>query len=202
MTYRRITSLGLAGGLLLLPLRALATSVNAPEFKQLVSSADYIVRAVVKSVTAEWREDKGRKYIATKVELEIREIIRGLPPQPLVLELVGGRIGEEELVVEGAPKFYVGDEDILFVQGNGRQIFPLVGLMHGRYPIFKDAKTGQEFAVRSNGMPLYSEQDVSLPMTTRSAVKTQNPKADPMTAATFCRKVREVVALSTPESAN
>ncbi len=202
MTYRRITSLGLAVGLLLLPLRSFATSVNAPEFNQLVSSADYIVRAMVKSVTAEWREDKGRKYIATKVELEIREIIRGIPPQPLVLELVGGRIGEEELVVEGAPKFHVGDEDILFVQGNGRQIFPLVGIMHGRYPIFIDKKTGREFVVRSNGMPLYSEQDVSLPMTILSAVKMQNPKAEPMTAAAFCRKVREVVALSTPESAH
>ena len=191
MSQRRFALFGLAVALLLLPLRTSATSVVAPDFNVLVGEADYVVRAVVKSVTSEWRENKGQRFIASKVELEVREVIKGTPPQPLVLDIIGGRIGEEELVVEGAPKFLVGDEDILFVQGNGRQVFPLVAMMHGRYPVFRDAKTGVKYALRSNGMPLYSEQDVSLPMTRLSAAKAENAQARPMTADAFIKKIRE-----------
>jgi len=191
MLHRRIAFFGLALSLLALPLRSLATSVVAPDFGSLVGQSDYVVRAVVKSVTCEWREHNGQQYIASKIELEVREVIKGTPPSPLVLDVVGGKIGDEELTVEGAPKFLVGDEDILFVQGNGRQVYPLTAMMHGRYPIFRDAKSGERLVLRSNGMPLYSEQDVSLPMTKLSAVKEQDPAAKPMTADNFIRKIRE-----------
>jgi hypothetical protein len=190
MPLRRLTLLWFAAGLLLLPFRAFATSVVAPDFSTLVNDADYVVHAVVKSVTSDWREHDGHRYIATKVELEVKEVIKGTPPSPLVLDVMGGRVGDEELVVTGVTKFLVGDEDILFVQGNGHQVYPLVAMMHGRYPLFRDAKTGEKYVVRSNGMPLYSEQDVSLPMTTLSPLKTQSPAAKPMTADTFVQKVR------------
>ena len=196
MSLRRLALFGLASALLSLPLRSLATSVVAPDFDTLVSQADYVVRAVVKSVTSEWREHNGQQYIATKIELEVREVIKGTPPSPVVLDMLGGRVGDREMTIEGAPKFQVGDEDILFVQGNGQQIYPLVAMMHGRYPIFRDAKTGEQFVLRSNGMPLYSEQDVSLPMTKLSAAKVQDPAAKPMTADEFIKKIRS----SRPES--
>jgi len=196
MTTRRTAAWGLVLTLLLLPLSLRATSVIAPEFDSLVSQSDYVVRAVVRSVTAEWKENGPQKYIVSKVELEVRETIKGAAPEPLVLTMVGGKIGTEELRLEGAPQLQVGDEDIFFVQGNGQQIYPLVAIMHGLYPIMKDAKTGTEYVLRSNGMPLYSEQDVSLPMTTLSAVKVQNPQALPMVAAEFIRKVRASVPTS------
>jgi hypothetical protein len=180
----------------MLPRWACATTVEAPEFEALVNQADYVVRASVKSVTAEWRENQGRKYIATRVALDIIEIIRGIPPQPLVLELVGGRVGNEELVIEGAPKFLLGDDVILFVQGNGRQIYPLVAIMHGLYPVMKDEKSQQEYVLRSNGLPLYSEQEVSLPIGAMSAAKAVNPAALPLTARTFIQKIRMVSPLS------
>jgi len=126
-------ALGLA--LCLLPLRSLATSVVAPEFDSLVSQSDYVVRAVVKSVNSEWRIDGSNRSIITKVELTVREMIKGTPPTPLVLEMLGGTIGETTMRVDGAPKFRVGDEDILFIHGNGRQFSPLVGIMYGRYAV-------------------------------------------------------------------
>lgn len=175
---------------LLLPGRIAATTVEAPAFKELTDLADYVVRGVVTDVSSEWREHEGRRYIASRVEIEILDVIRGSPPPRLVLELLGGRVGEDELVVEGAPRFYVGDEDIFFVRGNGRAFYPLVGIMHGIYPILHDFQTGQDHVLRSNGMPLYSEQDVSLPMTRLSAVKAKNPAAPPMTADAFIRRVR------------
>ncbi|MBI2813115.1 MAG: hypothetical protein HYX71_02380 [Opitutae bacterium] len=196
MLTRHLLRLGLL--LVLLPRPAIATMVDAPDIDSLISQSDYIVRAVVKAATPEWREHAGRRYISTKVELEIREVIKGAPPARLVLDLIGGRIGEEELVVEGLPRFGVGDDQILFVHGEQRKMFPLVALMHGVYPVFRDAKTGQDYVMRSNGRPLYSAQDVSLPMTTPTAAQQQNSAARPMTAATFARQIRNRIAAQSP----
>ncbi len=134
-----------------------------PDFDHLVGQADYVVRAVVTSVTSELRTDGPHRHIITKVELDVREVISGTPPQPLVLQLLGGKVGDEEMVVDGVPKFKVGDEDILFVHGNGRQFCPVVALKYGRFPIKRDDK-GREYIVRANGVPLMSEQDVIKPM--------------------------------------
>ncbi len=199
MPFRFAALLGILGGWLLTPV-ARATSVAAPEFEQLVSQADYVVRVVVKSINSEWRENQGHAYIASKVELELHEILKGVPPQPLVLEFVGGRVGTEELVIEGAPKFHVGEENILFVQGNGHQIYPLVGIMHGLYLIYKETKSGPAYVLRSNGMPLYSEQEVALPMTAWDAIKRLHPQALPMTAAAFSQKIRSVGTHTAPTS--
>src|SRR5882757_889291 len=143
---------------------ARATTVNPPEFADLVNESDFIVRAVVKSVTSEYAQPNSKKII-TKVTLDVREVIAGTPTQPLVLVMLGGRVGDNEMTIEGAPKFQVGDEDILFVQGNGQQIYPLVAIMHGRYPIQRESGTGREFVTRSNKVPLQDPLEVALPMT-------------------------------------
>ncbi|NBR09743.1 MAG: hypothetical protein EBT98_08890 [Opitutaceae bacterium] len=194
MSFRLLSVLGMIAGLWLFATLGHATSVEAPNFEQLVSQADYVVRGVITSITPEWRDNQGRPYILSKVTLELREIIKGTPPQPLVMEFVGGRMGAEELVIEGAPKFHLGEENILFVQGNGQQIYPLVGIMHGLYVVYKEAQSGQELILRSNGLPLYSEQDVALPLMSWDAVKRANPQARPMTTAAFTQKIRAVSA--------
>ena len=150
--------------LVIVPGTVLATTVNPPTFTQLVNESDYIVRAVVKSVTSEWRENQGPRHIFTFVELDVREVIAGNPPQPLILQMLGGKVGDEELTVSGAPKFQVGDEDVLFIQGNGRNISPLIGIMHVRYPVMKEKGTGREFITRSNQVPLQDTAEVALPM--------------------------------------
>jgi hypothetical protein len=198
MNARRYLLTGLALGLALLA-RLPATTVEAPDIDSLINQSDYVVRAVVKSATAEWREHAGQRYIGTKVELEIREVIKGSPPSPLVLDMIGGRVGEDELAIQGMPKFQVGDENVLFVHGEQRRMLPLVAMMHGVYPILREAGSGESYVLRSNGLPLYSTQDVSLPMNRLSTVKQQNPSARPLTAATFIRQIRD--RITNPQSA-
>ena len=170
--------------------RVSATTVIPPTFDQLVSRSDYIVRATVKSVTAEWRTDGANKHIISKVELEVSEVIAGTPPQPLVLEMLGGKIGTQEMRVEGAPKFQVGDEDILFVHGNGQQITPLVAMMHGRYPVMHDPSTGRAYMAREGRAPLYDEQEVALPMGAASSVKAKQPAAQPLSPEDFVARIK------------
>jgi hypothetical protein len=193
---RRIILLILAVVLGLLPFRGLATSVIAPDFNTLVNEADYVVRAVVKSVNSEWRENEGRRYIATMVELQVSDIVKGTPPQSVILQMVGGTVGPDTLTVTDAPKFVVGDDAIFFVQGNGRQMYPLVAIMHGLYPVYRDSQSNLEYVVRSNGMPLYTENDVSLPMSSLSTIKAQNPASRPMSVAAFEQKIRAAASTS------
>jgi hypothetical protein len=179
-----------------------ATTVIAPDFDSLVGNADYIVRAVVKSVTPEWRanpEKPGQRYIATMVELDVKEVIKGTPPSPVVLNLVGGRIDDRELTIEGAPKFAVGQESILFVRGNGRLVIPLVGMMHGKYNIRRDKVTGREEVLRNNGRPLYDEKDVALPEAALSAAPAGNPQAQPLTPAEFTARIKKSSKYTTRE---
>jgi len=141
------------------------TTVTPPEFTQLVNEADYVVRAVVKSVNVAAKAKPGRRTLPyTLVELEVKQVIVGTPPTPLVLEILGGKIGDQELAISGAPQFAVGEESIFFVQGNQTQIFPLARMMHGLYPILKDQATGREYVARSNGEPMANVNQVSEPM--------------------------------------
>lgn len=181
----------LALGLSLLSRPLLATTVEPPSLDSLVGQSDYVVRAVVKSTTPSWQEYEGRRYIRTAIELEVREVIKGTPPSPLVLDLVGGKIGEDELVIEGMPKFHVGDEHVLFVHGKERKLIPLVALMHGVYPVMREARSGQAYVLRSNGRPLYSADEVATPMSETSSIKRQNPLASPLTVGAFISQIRQ-----------
>jgi hypothetical protein len=172
-----------------------ATTVTPPAFPELVNESDYIVRAVVKSVNSEYAVP-GKRKIITKVELEVREIIAGTPPQPLVLTLLGGKIGDEEMILEGAPQFRVGDEDVLFIQGNGQQIYPLTAMMHGRYPIQREADSGREFVTRSNKVPLQDTAEVALPMTQGGAAEMQLRMVNPAQALTPEEFVRQIKAVA------
>jgi hypothetical protein len=148
---------------LLLAANLSATTVNPPEFPELVNQSDYIVRAVVTSVSSDYASPGSRK-IVSQVALEVKEVIAGKPPSPLVLRVVGGRVGDREMAIAGVPKFVVGEESILFVQGNGRQIYPLVRMAHGRYPILREAGSGREHMIRSDGAALRNVSEVSRPI--------------------------------------
>jgi hypothetical protein len=179
--------------LAILPLGAPATTVIAPDFDRLVNSADYVVRATVKSIASDWRDNPdrpGKPYIATRVELDVLEVISGTPPTPLVLDLAGGRIGDKELTIDGAPRFVVGQESILFIRGNGRQIVPLVGMRHGHYPVRRDKRTGATQVMRSGGKLLYHETEVALSEGAASAVTTRNPRAQPLSSDEFAARIR------------
>lgn len=181
-----------------------ATSVNAPDFEKLVAQTDYVVRAEVTAIISDWRENPkvaGQLYIGSRVELRVLEVITGNPPQPLVLEVMGGQVGREAMTVEGAPNFRVGEESILFVRGNGRMIVPLTAMMHGYYPVRRDPHTGERRVLRSNGKLLYSEHDVVLPLGATSGVVMRNPRAQPLSVTDFCSRIRQTANAAREDSA-
>ncbi len=169
-----------------------ATTVIQPTFDRLVGTADYVVRVKVKSIESSWRDNTakpGERYMGTAVTLDVLETISGTPPSPLVLDLIGGKVGNEELTIEGAPKFVVGQESILFVRGNGQVYFPLVGLMHGYFPIRRDVRTGTAQVLRANGSPLYSEKELD-PAAAQSTT-VHSPQDQAMTPEAFRDRIQQ-----------
>jgi hypothetical protein len=173
------------------PLRA--TSVLPPDFEQLVNESDYVVRAVVDSTRADYRDGPQGRLIVTTVRFRLRETATGQPPATLELEMFGGQIGDDRLIVNGAPVFRVGEDNFLFVRDNGRCITPLVAMMHGRYRVLRDPATGQEFVARENRVPLQDVAEIALPLATAEVAERLRRAirpGDALTPAEFTAQIR------------
>lgn len=182
----------LLGCSLLAPAPAHATTVLPPTFEELVNGSDFIVRTKVLGLRTEATERNGRRWIHTYVRFEVIETIAGTAPTHLELRLLGGKSGDEEMRVEGVPEFRLADEDILFVHGNGRNFFPLYAVMHGRYPIERDA-SGREMVTRSDAVPLSDIAEIPLPLTegaARTVLRAAKGQSSGMTPQDFAQAIR------------
>lgn len=195
---RPLRFLALCATLLAATAAARATTVIPPEFSELVSESDYVIRGRVRSLSNDVQMRDGREVPFTLVQVEVRDVIAGTAPAVVTLRMLGGRTSDgRELRVEGVPAFTVGDEEILFVQGNGKNFYPLKGVMHGFYPVKFDKKLGREYVARANGVPLSSTAEISLPLADgKIAIMLSRIRRadDALTPAEFTRSIREVRA--------
>lgn len=159
MRIRSLLAVALAS---LVSLSASAMSVRPPSFEELVAKADTVIRAEVISTRSEMQGEGAKKRIVTFVKVRVERVLVGEAATEMELEMLGGTVGNETMEVGGMTTFSKGDRDILFVQGNGKQFCPLVGVNHGRYLIVpREGKSG-EFVARADNLPLRSEADVSV----------------------------------------
>lgn len=179
--------------------RADATSVIPPSFPELVAEAEAIYRGTVTSIEARRvARPEGGTIIKTFVTFAVDSVLKGPTQSEVVLEFLGGTVGDESLEVTGMPKFAVGQREFVFVQKNGTQLCPLVGLMHGRYRVLRDADGAHDYVARDNGAPLTDTAEVELPMTPLPAqmrtARAATPGADALTPAAFESRVRAEVS--------
>src|SRR5438105_7781494 len=132
---------------------ALGTTVIPPTFDDLITRAEMIFQGTVTDVRSEWTGEGGQRHIASYVTFKVDDSIKGNPGAKVTLNLLGGTVGAETMEVSDAPKFKVGDRDILFVENNGTQFIPLVGIMHGRFHVEKD-QNGRDVVLTNDGSPL------------------------------------------------
>src|SRR5437868_14198968 len=128
---KKFSRLSMFGSLLIMACAALATTVIPPSFDDLVGRAEMIFQGTVTDVRSEWTGEGGQRHIASYITFKVDDTIKGNPGAKVTLNLMGGTVGAETMEVSDAPKFKVGDRDILFVENNGTQFMPLVGIMHG-----------------------------------------------------------------------
>jgi len=131
-----------------------ATTVIPPTFDQLVGQAEVIFQGTVTDVRSVWAGEGAQRHIDSYVTFKVEESIKGTPGTSYTIRLLGGSVAGETMEVTDSPKFKVGDRDILFVEHNGEQFVPLVGIMHGRFRVQRDEQTGRDFITTGEGEPV------------------------------------------------
>jgi hypothetical protein len=130
-----------------------ATTVIAPSFDELVSRAEVIFEGLVTDVRSQWVGEGAQRHIVTYVTFKVDDAIKGNPGVNYTLRMLGGTVDGETMEVSDSPKFQKGDRDILFIEHNGQQFVPLVGIMHGRFHV-KREQDGRETVASNRGEQL------------------------------------------------
>ena len=140
-------------GLLMLT-RANATTVVPPTFEEMADRADLVFVGKVVGSQAEWRVAGTNQAIFTLVEFHTEEILKGTAAATVSLRFMGGTVGAVTLEIVAVPQFKAGDRVLLFVEGNGVQFCPLVGVYHGKFDVRKDDKSSRDVVFMHDGKPL------------------------------------------------
>jgi hypothetical protein len=130
-----------------------ATTVIPPNFDQLVSRAQIIFEGEVTGLQSQWIGEGAQHRIVTFVTFKVDEALKGDPGASYSIRMLGGTVDGRTMEVTDAPKFTVGDHDLLFVENNGSQFIPLVGIQHGRFRVQKD-QAGRDTLLTGAGRPL------------------------------------------------
>jgi hypothetical protein len=138
----------------LIPARA--TTVIPPSFDELVEQAQLIFQGTVTDVQSQWAGEGAERRIMSYITFRVEESIKHEPGTTYTLRMLGGTVNGETMGVTDAPRFKKGDRDIVFVENNGTQFIPLVGIMHGRFRVRQDSATGREIVTTDMGEPVTS----------------------------------------------
>jgi hypothetical protein len=115
-----------------------ATTLPYKGLDKLVAEADGIVLATVRQVQS---VQDSEKDIHTFVTFDHVKMLGGRHAAPtLTLRLRGGHVGNESLRIDGAPQFKADERVLMFVQGNGRDLVPLVGWNQGLFRLVNDRR--------------------------------------------------------------
>ena len=133
---------------------ARATTVIPPTFDELVTKAEMIFEGTVTGLRSEWTGEGANRHIVTYVSFKIEDGIKGATGTDYTIRMFGGTVDGHTMEVTDAPRFKVGDRDILFVENNGTQFIPLVGIMHGRFHVQADENGANEKISKDNGAPM------------------------------------------------
>jgi hypothetical protein len=138
---------------------SLATTVIPPSFDELVGEAQTIFQGTVTGVRSQWIGEGAQRHIVSYVTFRVDDAFKGNPGAQYTLRMLGGTVDGQTMEVTDAPKFKMGDRDVLFVENNGTQFVPLVGIMHGRFRVRKDA-SGRDVVHTNDDSPVASTDQV------------------------------------------
>jgi hypothetical protein len=133
---------------------ATATTIISPTFEELADRADLVFVGKVAGSRAEWRSSGTKRVILSLIEFELEEVLKGSAGTSVTLQFLGGTVGDVTLEVASVPRFNPGERVLLFVEGNGIQFCPLVGVCHGKFGLRKEEKSGRDIVLLHDGKPL------------------------------------------------
>jgi len=169
------------------------TTVAPVPFAQMVEKADLIMEGTVVSSRCESRLRGTNEVVFTLVEIEQQDTVKGKAAKTITLQCLGGSVGSNTLEVIGVPKFKKRDRVVLFIQKNGIQFCPIVGLYQGKFNLRTDPATGRDFLEMHNGQPLRNVNEIGVRAESSQFFRSStigSPLAAPMSLVTFKEEIR------------
>lgn len=142
------------GAVLLVGLLSAAPShgltVVPRSFDELVQLADTVIVGTVHDMHSEFADNGLSQNILSFVTFdELQEIKGPVNTQQYTLQVPGGVVGRVAQDYPGIPLFQVGQRYVVFIRGNRRDFFPVVGVTQGVYRVLTDGQ-GRQAVVRDD----------------------------------------------------
>jgi hypothetical protein len=115
--------------------------------REMADSAGLVVEGRVSAVEARW--DEGRTCIHTHVSVAVDRVHKGSAAGSVVVRVPGGRVGEEEVRVEGTARFAAEERVFLFLWQDRDGAWQVLGESQGKFLLREDAATGSLQAANS-----------------------------------------------------
>jgi hypothetical protein len=172
MFSRRFIAI-LLPAIVLLAGTARASIVPPVTFDEIVQGSDIVIRGEVVRTDARFVDTPSGRAIITIVTFRIERTLKGRAEGELSLEFLGGQVGEVRLDVAGAPRFTVGERNIICVRAGGRHVSPVVGFNQGRFRVARDS-SGRDYVTTHDGWAFSSVRALGRPraMVTAAPVQT------------------------------
>ena len=121
------------------------------DFPDMVVRSEQIVIGTVTDIH-EQLDASGTPF--TLVTFSDLTVLKGDVAATLTLRFYGGHAGDVVVAIPDMPTFTIGERDVLFVAGNGRDVCPLVGVWQGRFYVRFDPASGADVVEDSTHQPL------------------------------------------------
>jgi len=166
-----------------------ALSVVPRSFDELVDLAETVVIGTVSHQESRWETPAGYRRIYTYVTLADLKMVKGtVDGNQYVLRISGGVVGDEAMSIPGMPQFQDGQRYILFVRGNQRDLFPVVGIGQGVFRVVRDERRGEEIVFTQDGRPV---EAVSGGTVHASSVPQSAAQAPALSVGAFVQQIQD-----------
>lgn len=128
-----------------------ALSVVPRSFDELVQRADLVLVGTVQEVRSEFADGGlDQNTIFSYVSFGDLDVVKGqVATTTYELRVPGGVVGRLAQDYPGVPSFQTGQRYLVFIRGNRRDFFPVVGITQGVYRVLTNAQ-GQQVVVRDD----------------------------------------------------
>ena len=155
MDLRIIRNVSLAVALAFAGTAGISHQAKASDFapvtmEQMVDASTMIVRGTVQRV---WSEKDERGLIWTRAEIKVTETFKGRAPALLIVDSLGGTVGDHHASVWGTTRFSANEDTFIFVEhlDNGR--YATFGMFNGKFTIRRAARDTELHLMKWHGTP-------------------------------------------------
>ncbi len=192
MTLKRFVCLSAVAATLALPsVRVRATTILKRSFDDVCARAEDVFCGTVASVQSRLDHQSGTIHTYTTFE-NIDWILGGDGQLRYTVRTLGGTVGGQSLVVDGMPRFKLGQRYILFLHGNNHYACPVIGWHQGCFRIVEGDHRGRPQIETYAGRRVLSAGPEGVVTDVQSGPR--SPRATPMTLDRFVEVTRAALA--------